>query len=339
MNPPSAQIESRWPHRLAVVLVCATFPLIWVGGLVTTYKAGMAVPDWPTTFGYNLFLYPWQTWVFGPWDLFIEHGHRLLGAAVGIITIALLIFLVRCESRSWVRWLGVATLVGVIAQGVLGGLRVRNNDPLLAQIHGCTGPAFFGITVALAVVTSSLWRKTNTSSQRPHPQAGRLHLLALLTTGMTYLQLILGSRLRHMSLDLSPSEFTDAVWWHLLMAALLTIHIVLLTARVLRWHRQEAALRNPALALSALIVAQLLLGAGTWIVKYGWPAWCSGWQIAQDFVVRQESQMQALVITAHVAVGSLILVTSLMLSLRSLRLVHGPAWQSSFPSRAMGVAI
>ena len=65
-----------WPHRLAVVLVCATFPLIWVGGLVTTYEAGMAVPDWPTTYGYNLFLYPWQTWILGPWDLFIEHGHR-----------------------------------------------------------------------------------------------------------------------------------------------------------------------------------------------------------------------------------------------------------------------
>ena len=70
-----------------VLLVCATFPLIWVGGLVTTYDAGMAVPDWPTTYGYNLFLYPWQTWFSGPWDLFIEHGHRLFGAAVGMLTI------------------------------------------------------------------------------------------------------------------------------------------------------------------------------------------------------------------------------------------------------------
>src|SRR5262249_48205312 len=168
----------------------------------------MAVPDWPTTYGYNLFLYPWQTWVLGPWDLFIEHGHRLLGAAVGMITIALLICLWRCERRAWVKWLGVATLVGVIAQGVLGGLRVRNNDPLLAQIHGCTGPLFFAMTVALAVVTSAVWR--NGASQKPHPQAGRLHLLALLTTGMAYLQIVLGSRLRHASLDLPPREFGDA---------------------------------------------------------------------------------------------------------------------------------
>ena len=79
-----AQPRSPWPHRLAVLLVCATFPLIWVGGLVTTYDAGMAVPDWPTTYGYNLFLYPWQTWLAGPWDLFIEHGHRLLGSLGGL---------------------------------------------------------------------------------------------------------------------------------------------------------------------------------------------------------------------------------------------------------------
>ena len=75
---PDLQPESRWPHRLAVLLCCATFPLIWVGGLVTTYDAGMAVPDWPTTYGYNMFSYPLETWLYGPWDLFIEHGHRLL---------------------------------------------------------------------------------------------------------------------------------------------------------------------------------------------------------------------------------------------------------------------
>src|SRR5438105_1159735 len=89
--PPS----SPWPHRLAVLLACATFPLLWVGGLVTSYDAGMAVPDWPTTFGYNPFLYPWATWIFGPWDLFIEHGHRLLGAVVGLLTIALAVALWR----------------------------------------------------------------------------------------------------------------------------------------------------------------------------------------------------------------------------------------------------
>src|SRR6059036_3304883 len=86
-----APAPSPWPHRLAVALALVTFPLIWVGGLVTTYDAGMAVPDWPGTYGYNLLRYPWQTWLAGPWDLFIEHGHRLLGATAGFVTIGLLI--------------------------------------------------------------------------------------------------------------------------------------------------------------------------------------------------------------------------------------------------------
>jgi cytochrome c oxidase assembly protein subunit 15 len=80
---------SPWPHRWAVALACATFPLLWVGGLVTTTDSGMAVPDWPNTYGYNLFLYPWKSWITGPWALFLEHSHRLIGATVGMITISL----------------------------------------------------------------------------------------------------------------------------------------------------------------------------------------------------------------------------------------------------------
>ena len=75
--------SSLWSHRWAVALSCATFPLLWVGGLVTTTDSGMAVPDWPNTYGYNLFLYPWETWITGPWALFLEHSHRLIGATVG----------------------------------------------------------------------------------------------------------------------------------------------------------------------------------------------------------------------------------------------------------------
>ncbi|HEX4413605.1 MAG TPA: COX15/CtaA family protein, partial [Lacipirellulaceae bacterium] len=108
-------------HRWALVLACATFPLLWVGGLVTTTDAGMAVPDWPNTYGYNLFLYPWQTWLLGPWDLFIEHGHRLLASTVGMLTIGLLVLILRNENRRWMKGLGFAALVLVILQGVLGG--------------------------------------------------------------------------------------------------------------------------------------------------------------------------------------------------------------------------
>ncbi|HEY5311798.1 MAG TPA: COX15/CtaA family protein, partial [Pirellulales bacterium] len=145
MTRTTENVASAWPHRLAVLLVCATFPLIWVGGLVTTYDAGMAVDDWPTTYGYNLFLYPWRTWILGPWDLFIEHGHRLLGATVGLISMALLLTVWLRDKRTSVRWLAVAVFAAVCFQGLLGGLRVLFDERLLAKIHGCFGPAFFAL--------------------------------------------------------------------------------------------------------------------------------------------------------------------------------------------------
>ena len=101
-SAPHANRASRWLHRLAVLSVCLVWPLIWVGGLVTTYDAGMAVPDWPNTYGYNLFLYPLSTWLTGPFDLFIEHGHRLLGAVVGVVAIAMVIACFLGERRRWV---------------------------------------------------------------------------------------------------------------------------------------------------------------------------------------------------------------------------------------------
>src|SRR5215210_1189742 len=133
----SQQRESPWPHRLAMAVASATFPLIFVGGLVTSYDAGMAVPDWPSTYGYNLFLYPWETWFFGPWDLFIEHGHRLFASGVGILTIGLVVIVWLTGARLLLKQLAVAALALVILQGVLGGMRVVWNTTWLAMVHGC----------------------------------------------------------------------------------------------------------------------------------------------------------------------------------------------------------
>ena len=88
---PSEMPYSRVVHALAVTLTLAVFPLIWVGGLVTTYDAGMAVPDWPNTYGYNMFAYPASTWLFGPFDLLVEHSHRLLGTVAGLLSIGLVV--------------------------------------------------------------------------------------------------------------------------------------------------------------------------------------------------------------------------------------------------------
>lgn len=325
MNRTTRSLESLWPHRLAVLLVCATFPLIWVGGLVTTYDAGMAVEDWPTTYGYNLFLYPWRTWILGPWDLFIEHGHRLLGASVGLIAIALVLVVWLREKRAAVRWLAVAALAAVCFQGLLGGMRVRLDERLLAKIHGCFGPAFFALCVALAVVTSQRWRK----QQGPPTARVGVQGLALVTTLLAYLQIVLGAQLRHVTGAWSPSTFRTAVLFHLLVAGLLVVHILWLATLVLRRAPSEGWLVRPALGLVCLVLLQLVLGAATWVLNYNWPGWAADWPWAEGFVVVQESQRQALVTTAHVAGGSLVLVTSLMVFLRAWRLEGGAGLASA----------
>ena len=238
---PSQSNPSPWPRRIAVALACATFPLIWVGGLVTTYDAGMAVPDWPNTYGYNLFLYPWTTWLAGTFDVFIEHGHRLLGALVGLLALVLAVVVWRTDHS---RGLRVATLIAVAAvilQGVLGGLRVRLNERWLAQVHGCFAPAFFAFTCGLALATTGCWRQVQAGH---HPRGAQVRRMALATLLLAYLQIVLGSFLRHAAADLPPDQFRLAVWLHVAVACALLAHAAWL-ARLGFAVRRCRAIRRP----------------------------------------------------------------------------------------------
>src|SRR5262245_29177981 len=226
MTTTAVQPASRWPHRMAVLVVCATFPLIWIGGLVTTTGAGMAFPRWLTIDGHFFLLYPLHHWAKGPWDQFIEHGHRLPAVAVGLLTILLAIVLWRCESRRWVRWLGVAAVGGVCFQGLLGGLRVELNKQTLAMIHGCFGPLFFALTVAVAVFTSRWWRRA--VEMHAQPGDARLLRLALATTALAYVQLAVGAWLRHLGASATGDVFRVAVLFHLVLAAAVVGHALYL---------------------------------------------------------------------------------------------------------------
>lgn len=316
------QTISHWPHRLAVALVCAVFPLIWVGGLVTTYEAGMAVPDWPSTYGYNLFLYPWQTWLLGPWDLFIEHGHRLLGALAGLLTIGVVAAVWMNDRRTWVRWLAVVALVAVIAQGALGGMRVLMDERLLAKIHGCFGPAYFALCVALAAITSVRWQKAGRVIVSG--RIDRFRLAALLTAVLAYFQLVLGAQLRHVTLGVTAQTFQVLVLFHVLMALVLAFYIFRLAGLAWRLRREATLVARPALFLAPLLTLQLLLGAGAWVTNYGWPAWFAdrGW--AAGYTVTAEGPLQAMITTGHVALGSLILVTAVLAWLRAMRFLGSP---------------
>ncbi|MEM9353383.1 MAG: COX15/CtaA family protein [Planctomycetota bacterium] len=322
MSPTSLpHAESRWPHRVAWVLACTTFPLIWVGAFVTTTDAGMAFRDWMTSDGTFFLIYDWLG---SAGDKFTEHGHRLLGAAAGFLSIALVAVTWRVEKRDWVRWFSVGILAAVIGQGVLGGMRVVLDERTLAMIHGCTGPLFFSLCVAMVVFTSRRWAKGPTKD--PQSQLGGLNRLAWATFGLSYCQLMVGAAVRHSPMMLNEaaaSMFRAAVYFHVLLALVISGHALWLAARSLRCPGN----RRLGLAVGGLVGVQFALGIGTWVVKYGVPEWGSRIIGEPTFVNTVSSGLLAGIVTTHVAVGSLILVTSLTAALFTSReLGHETSW-------------
>lgn len=288
--------EGIWLHRLALLTAAATFPLLFIGGLVTSKGAGLAVPDWPTTFGYNMFLYPWSKMI---GNIFYEHSHRLVASGVGLLTVLLAFSLWFYERRRWLRRLGAAALTLVIVQGVIGGLRVVLLEETLAILHACLAQAFFALTVSLVFFTSQEW------AEEPHKielaDAGRLQRLCVLTTVMIYLQGVLGAVVR----------FTAAgIHLHLLFAALVALHVIFLAARILRFHGNQAKLFLPAMLLSGLLILQLALGLGSYLGKFT--------PLGSSLPVLATVMLR----TSHVVTGALMLVTGLLLALRSYRLLE-----------------
>ncbi len=324
---PREHRPSPWPHRLAVVLALVTFPLIWVGGLVTTYDAGMAVPDWPGTYGYNLFLYPWQTWLAGPWDLFIEHGHRLLGATAGLVAIALVAVTCLQDQRRHLQAMAAGALLLVILQGALGGARVLLDARLVALIHGCVGPLFFAYLASLVVVSSRWWEKSSIAAFE-HVKGRSILTAGWITAGLAFGQLALGAVVRHIPLNSSPNVFRVALLFHLVVAGALALQIGWAAWKIWSVRRIAGGLSIPSLALPLLLVAQVGLGVATYVVKYSWPAWLSDYSFAANYVVQEKSLTQSLITTAHVANGSLILFIAVFLAMRITRLTRYSAGQA-----------
>src|SRR3954447_6342358 len=178
-------------HLIALLTACATFPLIFMGGLVTSHGAGMSVPDWPNSYGYNMFLFPPRFWVGG---ILYEHTHRLMGTVVGLLSITLAVAAWKIEKRKWVSNLALAVLGAVILQGVLGGLRVVLVKLDLAIIHACFAQAFFCLAALTSIVTSRWWIEAPDESEASHAPAGRrLIVLATACLVAVYSQLVVGA--------------------------------------------------------------------------------------------------------------------------------------------------
>ena len=217
----SSEKSTAWLHRFAWFTAIATLLLICSGGMVTSKGVGLAVPDWPTTFGYNLFLFPVSKWVGG---ILFEHTHRLIASTVGLLTIILAIWIWRVDERPWLRNLGFAALGAVILQGVLGGLRVTLLKDEIGIFHALLAQAFLGMLVVITLATSQLWRDLVGTLRcgvreraevpipnRRTPQRGVptrfLARVAIGTTVVIYLQLGLGATMRHQHRDLAILDF------------------------------------------------------------------------------------------------------------------------------------
>jgi len=290
-------------HRFAVLLASATFVLIFVGGLVKSTGSELSVPDWPLAFGK---LIPSLQG-----GVLFEYSHRVVAGVVSMLTLALMLWAILREPRRWVRVLAIVAFALVIAQAILGGITVLFLIPLpIAMAHTATANAFFCIVVALAIFTSPWF--IDATPRKDTPARIPLAKLAAITTGIIYLQILIGALMRHLGAGLAipdfPASFGQAVpplwdefiainFLHRCGAVVVTCFVAWTVARVLGSHREEARLRRPALALILLLTAQVCLGAITiWTGRAVFPT------------------------TAHVAIGAAVLVTSLTITIRAWRL-------------------
>ncbi len=302
-------------HALAVTLTIAVFPLIWVGGLVTTYDAGMAVPDWPGTYGWNMFAYPASTWLFGPFDLLVEHSHRLLGTVAGLLSIGLVGSAFGCDDRRWFRLWSLVILVAVIAQGALGGARVVLDQRTFAMIHGCTGPLFFAMATATAVMSSRWWRSEPSAPLRSRYVA----CLATILVCVSYSQLILGAQLRHVTAAISHTTFKTFVVSHLTLAGLVLLLSFVLQGFTVFSASSLPKINRPAGLLALLVLLQIALGIGTWIVNYALP-WTELNAWLANYTILAKGYWESMIVTAHMATGSLIISMAVVISLRAWRI-------------------
>jgi len=309
----------RGTHLLACVLVAVTAVLLSFGALVTTYEAAMAVPDWPATYGHNMFLFPLAEWLHGPWDLFLEHGHRLLGATVGLLTLALAGLVWWRGGTPIVRALSVAAVLLVVGQGALGGARVLLDDRTVAKVHACTGPLFFAVAVAIATVTRR-GVADGLTRREPLPAVGVASGLVV----AAYLQLVAGAQLRHLDVMIDPATFRGLVALHV-VGAVAVLMLAGSAAAV------SACGGSPAAAVSAcggspaawwwsrgillVVLCQWALGLGAWVVNWGLPAGMlpESWQFAEP--LRARSGWGSAIVTGHVVLGMLILGASVVLAL------------------------
>ena len=328
----SQSFHNVWLHRFACLLGLTTLSLVALGGVVTTKGVGMAVPDWPTTYGENMFLFPPSKWIGG---IFYEHTHRLLASWVGLLTLVLAVWLWRKESRRWLRWLGVAAVVAVVVQGLFGGSRVVFDEHGLGTefgiLHAALAQLFFLLLCSIALFTSQGWCTGRFGRILP-ASAVVLRRWFGVTTGLILVQLIFGATMRHQHAGLAVPDFPLAhgrLWPATDDASIQSYNS----------RRLEAAGERPITAphvavhmlhrilgfvlllaiVSCAVLARRGAPAGSW-VRRGTALWV--WLAVVQVtlgVLSILSQRKVDVTTAHVALGALTFALGWVLVLLSSR--------------------
>lgn len=292
-------------HRFAIFTASVTLILIVAGALVTSNDAGLSVPDWPTSYG-SIYKIPHMVG-----GIKYEHTHRMIAEFVGLLTIILAVWTWRAEKRRWLRILGLAAIGTVIAQGILGGLTVLYLLPApISSAHAAVAQTFFCISVSIAVFTGRRWLqehpRTELDTRRP-----TLFTLTLLSIFVLYVQLLLGAMFRHHGLS----------WWpHVVHAGVVAIVLSWTAVRAISVYSNVEAVKRPAVMMLSLMVAQLCFGFLAFITRVMW---------GQDAAQPELPMVIATVV--HVAVGALLLATSVVLAIQVWR--HVPV---SFEERVPG---
>jgi heme A synthase len=338
-----------WSGRFAIVAAAATFLLLAAGGVVTGADQGLAVVDWPNTEGYNMFLYPLSKMTGG---VYLEHSHRLLGSLVGITTLVLAIHVHKTERRRWVVMLIWCVLVGVVIQGILGGLRVTGHLTLsreiagtspkiaLAIVHGVFGQLVFGGLVALAVVRSRAWHTAPAPALSRTAGTDRVFGVALVA--LLVVQLVLGALVRHFTwaltqfrgrygLDLPPETLAAYGTWALHLHITIAVLVVLLAVGVgvRAWGFYEALPRLQRLGTTLLALIGIQLGLGVVALILTWTS--------QQY--REAKPIDVAITTAHQTVGAALLGWAVMLLVWNYRLLRPEATSPSpQPTRAVEIA-
>ena len=272
---------------------CAAFVVITAGALVTSNDAGLSVPDWPTSFGY---LVKVPRFVGG---IRYEWSHRMVAGTLVTLTLAIAIWTLLVERRRWLRWLAVGAFCTVIAQAILGGLTVLFlQPPAVSTAHATVAQTFFCIAVAIAVFTGRKWieeqPQVEFDSRRPS-----LYRLTWLSIFVVYVQLILGGMFRHHGMS----------WWpHVLHAGIVAFVVAWTAVRALSVYSRIEAVRRPAIIMLSLLIMQLCLGFTAFLTRVAW---------GKD-AVQPELPMVAATV-AHVAVGALLLATTVVLAIQVWR--------------------